>query len=97
VHEALRRTVRRRAGRDPEPSAAIMDSQRVKTIEESGRIQGYDGKRHLLVETLGLLLSTSVTPAHTSDQEGARLLLAGLVSVQGGGTVRSRRHLEAGR
>jgi transposase len=62
-----------------------MDSQSVKTTEESGLIKGYDGgklvkgrKRHLLVDTLGLLLSTSVTPANTSDQEGARRLLAGL-------------------
>jgi Transposase DDE domain len=72
-----------RAGRDPEPSVAIMDSQCVKTREESDLIQGYDGgkqvkgrKRHLLVDTLGLLLASYVTPANTSDQEGARRLLA---------------------
>ena len=52
----------------------------MKTTEESGRIKGYDGgkqvkgrKRHLLVDTLGLLLSVYVTPANTSDQEGAPL------------------------
>jgi putative transposase len=85
VHEAWRRTVRRRAGRDPEPSAAIMDSQRVKTPAESGLIKGYDGgkqvkgrKRQVLVDTLGLLLSVYVTPANTSDQAGARRLLIGL-------------------
>jgi transposase len=61
----------------------------VKTTEESGRIKGYDGgkqvkgrKRHLLVDTLGLLLSVYVTPANTSDQEGARRLLIGLKPLQ---------------
>ncbi len=57
----------------------------MKTTEESGLIKGYDGgkqvkgrKRHLLVDTLGLLLSVYVTPAKISDQEGARRLLIGL-------------------
>ena len=66
-----------------------MDSQSVKTTEESGRIKGYDGgkqvkgrKRHLLVDTLGLLLSVYVPPANTSDQEGARRLLIGLKPLQ---------------
>ena len=48
----------------------------MKTTEESGQVKGR--KRHLLVDTLGLLLAISVTPAHTSDREGARRLLMGL-------------------
>jgi putative transposase len=50
-----------RIGRDPQPSAAIIDAQSVKTVEESASISGYDGhkrvkgrKRHLLVDTLVL-------------------------------------------
>jgi putative transposase len=76
---------RRRVGRDADPSAASMDAQSVKTVEESGRIRGYDAhkgvkgrKRHLLVDTLGLPLSWYVTPAHVHDTFGARGLLAGL-------------------
>jgi putative transposase len=61
----------------------------VKTTEESRCITGYDGgkqvkgrKRHILVDTLELLLSIEVTPANTSDQAGARRLLVGLQPVQ---------------
>ncbi|MGZ6307891.1 MAG: IS5 family transposase [Ktedonobacterales bacterium] len=85
VYRALREAERRRVGRDPDPSAAIMDAQSVKTVEESGRLRGYDAhkcvkgrKRHLLVDTLGLPLSFSVTPANVHDTYGARCLLAGL-------------------
>jgi putative transposase len=81
----LRIAERRRVGKDPHPSAAIMDSQSVKTVEESARIRGFDAykhvngrKRHLLVDTLGLPISVYVTPADTHDTQGARQLLAGL-------------------
>jgi hypothetical protein len=70
---------------DPNPSAAIMDTQSTMTTEEGGRSSGYDAhknvkgrKRHLLVDTLGLSLSVYVTPADVQDRAGARLLLAGL-------------------
>jgi putative transposase len=66
---ALHRAERERVGRHPDPSAAIMDSQTVKTVEESARIRGYDAhksvkgrKRHLLVDTLGLPITSYVTP-----------------------------------
>jgi putative transposase len=85
LYRALRAAERRRVGRDPNPSVAIMDAQSVKTVEESGRIRGYDAhkcvkgrKRHLLVDTLGLPLSFYVTPANVHDTFGAHCLLAGL-------------------
>ncbi len=82
---ALRRATRRKEGRNPEASAAIVDSQSVRIAEESGGTKGYDAaknvpgrKWHLLVDTSGLLLAARVTPADTSDNRGARELLAGL-------------------
>lgn len=82
---ALRGAERERVGRNAEPSAAIMDSQSVKTVEELASISGFDAhkhvkgrKRHILVDTLGLPLSIYVTPADMHDTRGARCLLAGL-------------------
>jgi putative transposase len=76
---------RKRASKDPQPTAAIMDSQSVKTTEESAHPSGYDAhknvkgrKRHLLVDTLGLPLSVYVSPADVQDRGGAQGLLAGL-------------------
>lgn len=63
----------------------MMDSQSIKTVEESAHISGFDvhkhvkgRKQHLLVDTLGLPLSVYVTPADMHDTQGARRLLAGL-------------------
>ena len=85
ILKALRAAERKRAGKDPQPTAAIMDSQSVKTVEESAHPSGYDAhknvkgrKRHLLVDTLGLLLSIYVSPADVQDRAGAQWLLAGL-------------------
>ena len=85
LYTALHRAERERVGRHPDPSAAILDSQSVKTVEESAGIRGYDAhkcvkgrKRHLLVDTLGLPIASYVTPADVHDTIGARKLLGGL-------------------
>jgi putative transposase len=82
---ALHIAERERVGRNAEPSAAIMDSQSAKTVEESASISGFDAhkhikgrKRHILVDTLGLPISIYVTPADVHDTRGAHCLLAGL-------------------
>jgi len=84
MHDTLRAAVRRRAGRHKQPTAGCLDSQSVKTTATAGRC-GFDAgklikgrKRHLLVDTLGLLLAVVVTTASVQDRDGARLLLSRL-------------------
>jgi putative transposase len=82
LNATLRERVRTSLGRNAQPSAGIVDSQAAKTTGVGGEQRGYDGgkkvrgrKRHLLVDTEGLVLKAKVHSAKVPDQDGLKLLL----------------------
>jgi putative transposase len=89
VHDTLRADVRRKAGRHKHPTAGCLDSQSVKTTvlayDAGQKIQGR--KRHILVDTLGLLPAAAAPSAAVQDRDGAKILLRAL----GGGCKKLRR------
>ncbi|MFY4719740.1 IS5 family transposase [Streptomyces sp. LaBMicrA B280] len=86
LHDRLRDRVREAAGRDREPTAGIIDAQSVKAAASvPAASRGFDGgkkvngrKRHIVVDTLGLLLAVMVTAASVTDREAGQTVLAAL-------------------
>lgn len=84
IHQALHEQVRTNDGRDPAPLAAVLDAQSIKS-SEGGPERGFDAgkkttgrKRHLIVDTLGLVLVVAVTSASVQDRPGGRRVLQSL-------------------
>ena len=99
LHDALREQVRtKQERRNPEPSAGIVDSQSVKGADTvSAQTRGYDAgkkingrKRHIVVDTIGLLLVVMVSAASVQDRDGGRTILKAL-----NGALASVRHIFA--
>jgi transposase len=91
VHDALRGQARQAAGREAEPTAAVIDSQSVRAAATAPKAsRGWDNakkvngrKRHIAVDTTGLLLEVLITPASVQDRDGARPLLFNLKRARG--------------
>ncbi len=84
IHDRLREQVRDSVGKQPTPSVAIVDSQSIRTAE-GGEFRGYDAgkkitgrKRHIAVDTLGMIMMVVVHAANWQDYDGAALLISQL-------------------
>jgi putative transposase len=82
MHDRLRQQWRERVGKAPEPTAAIIDSQSTRSTAQGGNT-GFDAgkkvkgrKRNLVVDTLGLLLAVTITPASVQDRDTAAEVVA---------------------
>lgn len=83
IMDVLRQNYRIASGREPDPSAGVIDTQSVKSTATRG-IRGYDGfkkvkgrKRHILVDTQGTIIKAKVHAANVADQKGAKEVLTG--------------------
>jgi putative transposase len=86
MHDRLRQQWRDRVGRNPDPTAAIIDAQSTRSTAQGG-MTGFDAgkkvkgrKRHLVVDTLGLLLAVTVTAASVQDRDAAAPVVAQAVT-----------------
>jgi putative transposase len=87
IHDTLRDCVRKSEGRKVAPTAAIIDSQSVKVPDQAGE-RGYDAgkkvsgrKRHLAVDSLGMILAIIITSAAVQDRDAAKVLITLLLSM----------------